>query len=69
MTRQLETSFLGGLFFIKYGRVENMNIDHLEAFMYVVHLESIHKASEALYLSQPTVTARIKTVKRDLGIE
>lgn len=46
-----------------------MNIDHLEAFMYVVHLESIHKAAEALFLSQPTVTARIKTLERDLGIE
>ncbi|MDN3016889.1 LysR family transcriptional regulator [Paenibacillus sp. BSR1-1] len=46
-----------------------MNIDHMEAFMYVVHLESIHKAAEALYLSQPTVTARIKTLERDLGIE
>ena len=46
-----------------------MNIDHFEAFMYVVHLESIHKAAEALYLSQPTVTARIKTLERDLGIE
>jgi LysR family transcriptional regulator, low CO2-responsive transcriptional regulator len=46
-----------------------LNIDHLEAFMYVVHLESIHKAAEALYLSQPTVTARIKTLEQDLGIE
>lgn len=46
-----------------------MNIDHLEAFMYVVHLESVHKAAELLYLSQPTVTARIKTLERDLGIE
>ncbi|MEH7546271.1 LysR family transcriptional regulator [Neobacillus vireti] len=46
-----------------------MNIDHLDAFMYVVHLESIHKAAEALYLSQPTVTARIKTLEQDLGIE
>ncbi|WHY68787.1 LysR family transcriptional regulator [Neobacillus sp. SuZ13] len=46
-----------------------MNIDHFEAFMYVVHLESIHKAAEALYLSQPTVTARIKSLERDLGIE
>lgn len=46
-----------------------MNIDHLEAFMYVVHLESVHKAADALYLSQPTVTARIKTLERDLGIE
>lgn len=46
-----------------------MNIDHLEAFIYVVHLESIHKAAEALYLSQPTVTARIKTLERDLDTE
>src|SRR4051794_36381285 len=46
-----------------------MNIDHLEAFIYVVHLGSIHKAAEGLYLSQPTVTARIKTLERDLGIE
>ncbi|MEH7419393.1 LysR family transcriptional regulator [Neobacillus drentensis] len=46
-----------------------MNIDHLDAFMHVVHLESIHKAAEALYLSQPTVTARIKTLEQDLGIE
>lgn len=46
-----------------------MNIDYLEAFMYVVQLESIHKAAKALYLSQPTVTARIKTLERDLDIE
>lgn len=46
-----------------------MNIDHLETFMYVVHLENIHKAAEALFLSQPTVTARIKTLERDLDIE
>ncbi|PLS05368.1 LysR family transcriptional regulator [Neobacillus cucumis] len=46
-----------------------MNIDHLEAFLYVVRLESIHKAAELLFLSQPTVTARIKTLEQDLGIE
>lgn len=46
-----------------------MNIDHLETFMYVAHLENIHKAAEALFLSQPTVTARIKTLERDLDIE
>ncbi|MBO2536658.1 LysR family transcriptional regulator [Rummeliibacillus suwonensis] len=44
-----------------------MNIDHLEAFMYVVHLKSVHKASKALFLSQPTVTARIKTLERELS--
>lgn len=46
-----------------------MNIDHLEAFMYVVHLKSIHKAASALFLSQPTVTARIKTLERELNTE
>ena len=45
-----------------------LNIDHLESFIHVVHLKSIHKAAEALYLSQPTVTARIKTLEQDLGI-
>ncbi|MFJ8066951.1 LysR family transcriptional regulator [Psychrobacillus sp. NPDC096426] len=46
-----------------------MNIDHLEAFMYVVQLKSIHKAADALFLSQPTVTARIKTLERELNTE
>lgn len=46
-----------------------MNIDHLEAFMYVVHAKSIHKAADALFLSQPTVTARIKTLERELNTE
>lgn len=46
-----------------------MNIDNLEAFMYVVHLKSIHKASKALFLSQPTVTARIKSLERELNTE
>ncbi|WP_318509054.1 LysR family transcriptional regulator [Bacillus sp. T3] len=46
-----------------------MNIDNLEAFIYVVHLNSIHKAADALFLSQPTVTARIKTLERELESE
>lgn len=46
-----------------------MNIDQLEAFIYVVQLKSIHKASRALYLSQPTVTARIKSLERELNVE
>lgn len=49
--------------------MKDMNIEYLEAFMYVVHLESIHKAADALYLSQPTITARIKTLERDLGTQ
>ncbi|MCS1391135.1 LysR family transcriptional regulator [Lysinibacillus boronitolerans] len=46
-----------------------MNIDHIEAFLYVVHYKSIHKAANALFLSQPTVTARIKSLERELGVE
>jgi LysR family transcriptional regulator, low CO2-responsive transcriptional regulator len=46
-----------------------MNIDQLEAFMYVVQLKSIHKASKALYLSQPTVSARIKALENELNTE
>ncbi|MGN4124124.1 LysR family transcriptional regulator [Lysinibacillus sphaericus] len=46
-----------------------MNIDHIEAFLYVVHYKSIHKAAHALFLSQPTVTARIKSLERDLNVE
>lgn len=46
-----------------------MNIDHIEAFLYVVHYKSIHKAANALFLSQPTVTARIKSLERELGVD
>jgi DNA-binding transcriptional LysR family regulator len=56
----LRTSFLKG----KGGRL--LNIENIEAFLYVVHFNSIHKAAEALFLSQPTVTARIKALEREL---
>jgi len=46
-----------------------LNIDHIEAFLYVVHYKSIHKAANALFLSQPTVTARIKSLERELNVE
>ena len=46
-----------------------MNIDHIEAFLYVVHYKSIHKAANALFLSQPTVTARIKSLERELNVD
>lgn len=46
-----------------------MNINYLETFVYVVQLKSIHKAADALFLSQPTVSARIKTLERELNTE
>lgn len=46
-----------------------MNIANLETFIFVVRFKSIHRASEALFLSQPAVTARIKALERELNTE
>ncbi|RTE10143.1 LysR family transcriptional regulator [Paenibacillus whitsoniae] len=44
-----------------------MNIDNIEAFVYVIHFNSFNKAADALFLSQPSVTARIQSLERDLN--
>jgi DNA-binding transcriptional LysR family regulator len=44
-----------------------MNIANIEAFVYVYHLGSFSKAAEALYLTQPSVTARIQSLERELN--
>jgi DNA-binding transcriptional LysR family regulator len=44
-----------------------LNIENIEAFVYVIHCGSFNKAAEALYLSQPSVTARIKSLEQELG--
>lgn len=46
-----------------------MNIENLEAFVFVNHFGSINKASKALFLSQPSVTSRIKSLERELDAE
>jgi DNA-binding transcriptional LysR family regulator len=43
-----------------------MNIENIEAFVYVFHYGSFNKAAEVLFLSQPSVTARIQTLEREL---
>nr|WP_283657846.1 LysR family transcriptional regulator [Paenibacillus sp. RC343] len=43
-----------------------MNIENMEAFVYVNHYGSFNKAADALFLSQPSVTARIQTLEREL---
>lgn len=45
---------------------EGMNIENMEAFVYVIHFGSFNKAAEALFLSQPSVTARIQSLEREL---
>ncbi|MBI4497228.1 MAG: LysR family transcriptional regulator [Chloroflexi bacterium] len=46
-----------------------MEIGQLEAFIQVASLNSFSRAAEALYLTQPTVTARIQALERELGEE
>ncbi|AIQ16545.1 LysR family transcriptional regulator [Paenibacillus sp. FSL L8-0436] len=43
-----------------------MNIENIEAFVYINHYGSFNKAAEVLYISQPTVTARIQSLEREL---
>ncbi|WP_240416179.1 LysR family transcriptional regulator [Paenibacillus periandrae] len=44
-----------------------MNIDNLEAFVYVIHFNSFNKAADALFLSQPSISARIQSLERELN--
>ncbi|KQL46031.1 hypothetical protein AN963_13570 [Brevibacillus choshinensis] len=43
-----------------------MNMDNIEAFLYAFQLGSFNKAAEALYLTQPSITARIQSLEREL---
>ncbi|SFF10934.1 DNA-binding transcriptional regulator, LysR family [Paenibacillus algorifonticola] len=43
-----------------------MNIENIEAFVYVIYYGSFNKAAESLFLSQPSVTARIQSLEREL---
>jgi len=44
-----------------------MDIGQIEAFLQVAANRSFSRAAEALQLTQPSVTARIQTLERDLG--
>lgn len=44
-----------------------VNIENMEAFVYIHHYGSFNKAAEILFLSQPSVTARIQSLERELG--
>ena len=46
-----------------------MNIDNLEAFVSVNHFGSANKAAKVMFLSQPSVTARIQSLERGLDVE
>ena len=46
-----------------------MNHEQIETFLAVVHNGSFCQAAKALYMSQPAVTHRIKTLETELGAQ
>jgi DNA-binding transcriptional LysR family regulator len=42
---------------------------HLESFVEVARRGNVSRAAEALYLTQPAITARLKSLEGDLGVE
>jgi DNA-binding transcriptional LysR family regulator len=44
-----------------------LDLGQLEAFVQVANQRSFSRAAEALFLTQPSVTARIQALERDLG--
>ena len=42
---------------------------HLESFVEVARHGNVSRAADALYLTQPAITARLKSLEADLGVE
>lgn len=43
-----------------------MDLKHLESFLYVADLKSFSKAADKLFVSQPTITAHIQILEKEL---
>src|SRR5579862_9973606 len=46
-----------------------MEIDQVETFMAVATFGGFHRAAEALHISQPAVSARVKALEISLGVK
>jgi len=46
-----------------------MNIQNLEAFVFVNHFGSVNRAAKTLFLSQPSVSSRIQSLERELDVK
>lgn len=46
-----------------------MLLAHLESFLEVARTGNVSRAAQALFLTQPAVTARLKALESDLGVE
>lgn len=47
----------------------NLNSEQVQAFIYVALTGSFSKAGEILYLSQPSVSSRVKALEEEMGVE
>jgi DNA-binding transcriptional LysR family regulator len=48
---------------------ESLLLTHLESFVEVARSGNVSRAAQALFLTQPAVTARLKTLETDLGVQ
>src|SRR6266566_2330686 len=48
---------------------ESMLLAHLESFVEVARSGNVSRAADALFLTQPALTARLKSLESDLGVE
>src|SRR6266498_4014314 len=46
-----------------------MLVGHLESFIEIARHGNVSRAADALFLTQPAVTARLKSLETDLGVE
>lgn len=49
------------------GGIPSMDVQALEAFWWIAKTGSFNRAAERLFLTQPSVTARIQALEKDLG--
>lgn len=52
-----------------YERRKRMNLSEIETFLMIVKTKNITKTAENLFLSQPTVSHRLKSLEEELGID
>src|SRR6267142_7118266 len=48
---------------------ESMLLAHLESFVEVARTANVSRAAQTLFLTQPALTARLKSLESDLGVE